>query len=37
MAIKQTTPTTINVFNNLNVHYDDGCQICDTVKFLFKS
>ena len=37
MAIKRTTTTSINVFNNLNVHYDDNCQICDTVKSLFKT
>ena len=33
-AIKQTKSKSFNAFNNWNAHYDDNCQICDTIKLL---
>ena len=36
MAVKRNTTTSIDPFNNWNAHFDDNCQICDTVKLLSK-
>ena len=32
--LKRKKTTSINPFNNWNAHFDDNCQICDTVKLL---
>ena len=36
VAIKRNTTTSINPFNNWDAHFDDNCQICDTVQLLSK-
>ena len=36
-AIKQTRTISVNAFNNWNIHYNDNCQTCDTVKLPSKS
>ena len=32
--LKRNKTTSISPFNNWNAHFDDNCQICDTVKLL---
>ena len=36
MAIKQNTTASINPLNNRNAHFDDNCQIYDTVQLISK-
>ena len=36
-VIKQTTFISMNEFNNWNIHYNDHCQTCKTVKLLSKN